>query len=331
MPTTNAWVNFSKKSKMIWSELDSIIEANSSFLLSSHVGLDGDCIGSQLALYWYLATLGKNVTVYDHDTLPGKFAFLVNSGVLTATRPSGPFDVVVVLDCSNPSRLGWEKPSDMSRVVVNIDHHRDNVLFGVLNIVKPDGAATAQLLYDYFATKNVAYPPHVAESLYAAVMTDTGAFRFSNTNGAILRMCADLCDRGANPSAIYDRVYASFSASGQLLQAKIWSSLAFYDNGKICSMEMPYALIKELGATYGDSEGMADLTVLGAGVEVGMLIKYNDKETHFSLRSKGRVDVGRIAASIQGGGGHSSAAGCTMVLPYAEAKARMLEIIKKEL
>lgn len=327
----NAWVTFSKKFKMIWSELDSIVQANTSFIISSHSGLDGDSIGSQLSLYWYLTSLDKRVVIYNRDALPHKFAFLTNSGVFSCERPRGPFDVIVVLDCSNPSRLGWDKPSDMSNTIVNIDHHRDNARFGVLDIVRPDAAATGQILFDYFTYKKLQYPPHVAESLYAAVMTDTGAFRFSNTNGEILRLAAALCDRGANPSAIYGKVYDSFSSNGLLLQSKIWASLAFYNNGAVCSMEMPYDLIKDLGATYGDSEGMADMTVKGANVEVGMLIKYNEKETHFSLRSKGRVDVGRIAQSIPGGGGHSSAAGCTMVAPLSEAKPKMLALIEKEL
>jgi phosphoesterase RecJ-like protein len=316
---------------MIWSELDSIIETNSTFLLSSHMGLDGDCVGSQLAMYWYLTSLGKKAVVYNNDPLPDKFKFLTNAGVLSNERPQGPFDVLVVLDCSNPSRLGWTGWKEMGTTVINIDHHRDNVLFGAVNIVKKDSAATGQIIYELFTQKKLAYPPYVAEALYTAVMTDTGAFRFSNTNGDILRICADLCDHGANSSEIYAKVYASFSANGLLLQSKIWSTLTFYNGGSICSMEMPYSLIKQIGANYGDSEGMADLTITGVGVEVGMLIKYNETETHFSLRSKSRIDIGRIAQSVPGGGGHSCAAGCTMYLPYDKAKKLMLEMIIREL
>jgi len=308
-----------------------VIDRNASFLISSHVGIDGDCIGSQLAMYWYLTSLGKRAVLYNNNKLPTKFRFMENSHVLTIDRPAEKFDVAVILDCSNPSRLGWTGLRDLCGYVVNIDHHRDNVLFGDINFVKKGGAATGQIIYDYFSDQKIAYPAHVAESLYTAIMTDTGAFRFSNTNGTILRMSADLSDRGADCSKIYERVYASFSAQGLMLQSKIWSTLTFYENGAICSMEMPYSLIDDVGATYGDSEGMADLTIIGSDVRVGMLIKYDEKETHFSLRSKGQIDVGKIAQSIQGGGGHSSAAGCTMVMPYAEAKAIMLDIIKKEL
>jgi phosphoesterase RecJ-like protein len=320
------------RSAATWADLDSVFERNSSFLISSHVGIDGDCIGSQLAVYWYLAaSLGKRVVLFNHDALPEKFTFLENSQFLTSDRPAGQFDVGVILDCSNPSRLGWNGLRDLCTHIVNLDHHRDNVLFGDSNIVTKGGAATGQIIYDYFQDRTISYPAHVAESLYTAIMTDTGAFRFSNTTGAILRMCADLSDRGADCSKIYEKVYASFSQRGLLLQSRIWSTMTFYEGGAICSMEMPYKLIDELGATYGDSEGMADLTIMGSDVQVGVLIKYDETQTHFSLRSKGRVDVGRIAQSIQGGGGHSSAAGCTMPMPCAQAKPLMLDIIKKEL
>jgi phosphoesterase RecJ-like protein len=316
---------------MIWSELSSVIANNHSFLISSHMSIDGDCAGSELAMYWYLTSLSKKVAVYNHDSLPPKFSFLHDAAVLTQEKPEGPFDVLMVLDCSNPKRLGWEGVETAASVIVNIDHHRDNVNFGRINVVRSNASATGQIIYDYFSHIKADFPASVAEALYTAILTDTGGFRFSNTNGAVLAICADLSNRGAQCAGIYEKVYTSFTPNGLLLQARIWSTLTFYRAGTICTMEMPYTLIEELGATYGDSEGMADLTIMATGVEVGMLIKYNPTQTHFSLRSTGRVDVGKIAKTIEGGGGHSSAAGCTMSRPFTEAKPAMLEILSREL
>jgi Exopolyphosphatase-related proteins len=316
---------------MIWSELTESISNNHSFLISSHASLDGDCVGSELAMCWYLRSLSKKAMVFNAEAVLQKFAFLHDSSILTNEKPEGPFDVLMVLDCSNPKRLGWEGPEGMAKLVVNIDHHRDNTSFGHVNIVRSDVSATGQIIYDYFSHLKLDFPASVAEALYAAILTDTGGFRFSNTTGTVLKICADLCDRGADPSAIYDKVYASFSPQGMMLQSRIWSTLAFHRNATICTMEMPYDIIEQVGATYGDSEGMADLTIIAAGVDVGILMKYSPTQTHFSLRSKGRIDVGKIAKRIEGGGGHSSAAGCTMSLPLAEAKPKMLDIIAKEL
>ena len=316
---------------MIWSELSSLVHNNTSFLISSHMSLDGDSIGSELAMLWYLRSLSKKVVVYNFESVPQKLRFLLDSDLIIKEKPSGRFDVFFVLDCSNPKRLGWEGHETFAPIIVNIDHHRDNVNFGHLNLVRDNASATGQIIYDYFSYLHLDFPASVAEALYTAIMTDTGGFRFSNTNGTILKICADLSDRGASCSKIYNNVYTSFSPSGLMLQARIWSTLTFYRGGTICSMEMPYSLIEEVGATYGDSEGMADLTIIAAGVEVGMLIKYNQTQTHFSLRSTGRIDVGKIAKSIEEGGGHSSAAGCTMSLPISEAKPKMLEILYRAL
>ena len=94
---------------------------------------------------------------------------------------------------------------------------------------------------------------------------------------------------------------------------------------------MPFSLVDELGAQFSDSEGMSDHTSTAEGVYVGMLVKHNENQTHFSLRSKGKIDVGKIAQMIPGGGGHSNAAGCTINLPYTQALEKMLSIIEKEL
>jgi phosphoesterase RecJ-like protein len=316
---------------MIWNKLSAIIEENQSFLISSHVSPDGDCIGSQLAMYWYLTSLGKDAAIYNIDAVPHKFCFLHNADAISSVRPQKGFDVLMVLDSSNPDRLGWKKCEDMAPVIVNIDHHEDNTRFADVNIIDSAVSATGQILYRFFIASGIEFPGHIAQSLYAAIITDTGGFRFSNTNGAVLRVCAELSDKGAMCDEVYKHVYASDSPGGMLLKARIWSTLAFHLDSRVCTMEMPIRLIKEIGAEYGDSEGMADCTITAEGVQVGMLIKYREGETHFSLRSTGSIDVGAIARSIAGGGGHMNAAGCTLYMPLDKAKKHMLNILGSKL
>lgn len=315
---------------MTWSELTQILNANTTFLVSSHVNPDGDCIGSQLAIAWYLESLGKKVTIYDRDPVPYKFAFLKGSDKISTRKPEGPFDALVVIDASNPDRLGWEGSSSIARTIVNIDHHRDNTRFGACNIVQ-SASASGQILFWLFEEAGVKYPPHVAEALYLAIMTDTGGFRFSNTTADVLRVCAILADRGAEPARIYERAYASSSRNGLMLHSRIWPTLTFHLEGRLCTMELPLQLIEELGASYGDSEGLADLTITAEDVQVGMFIKHTPKLTHFSLRSKNHIDVGRMARRVPGGGGHVNAAGCTIDEPIALALPKMLDIIREEL
>jgi phosphoesterase RecJ-like protein len=316
---------------MTWNSLRSLIEKNDSFLLSSHLSLDGDCVGSQLAFYWYLTSLGKKAFMYNHDPVPPKFMFLQGAEAMRTELPDTRIDVLAVLDCSNLSRLGWDTGKFAGGPIINIDHHRDNNAFGTVNIVDVGAAATGEIITRLFDTAGVAYPPAVAEALYTAVLTDTGGFRFPNTNSKVLHLCANLAEKGAMPPAIYEKAYASHSQAGLLLQSRIWSSLKFYFGGRVCCLEMPMAILADLGALYSDSEGMVDITTTASGVQVGIMTKYTDTETHFSLRSKGAVDVGRIAQQIKGGGGHSSAAGCTLQLPLDRALAAMLAIVEQEL
>jgi bifunctional oligoribonuclease and PAP phosphatase NrnA len=316
---------------MTWSDLSNFIERHQSFLIASHLSLDGDCVGSQLAFYWYLTSLGKTVYIYNQDPVPAKFAFLANAGRISTEFPATGFEALAVLDCSNLRRAGGKVEQLGAFPAINVDHHRDNTRFGVVNFVDPKAAATGEILYRFFSESGIDFPPEVAEALYTAILTDTGGFRFPNTTNRVLRICADLADRGADPAKVYERVYASHSRTGLLLQSRIWSTLKFHLDGKVCSMEMPMALLAELGAPYSDSEGMADHTITAADVEVGILTKYTETETHFSLRSRGRVDVGKIAQQIKDGGGHSSAAGCTVYSPFPQAFERMLRIIEQAL
>lgn len=316
---------------MTWSNLLEIIHTNNDFLLSTHINSDGDSICSELALYWYLVSLGKEVVMFNKDPVPDKFTFLTYADAIQNTLPARNFDVFVMLDSSNPSRLGWSDFSAVAPVSINIDHHKDNTREATNNIVDENAAATSQILYSFFKETNTRYPRHIAEILYAGILTDTGGFQFSNTNSQVLSICADLAAQGANCSEIYRKIYTIFSPQALLLRAKVWNSLTFYYNNRICSLEMPAGLIDEIGANYGDVEGMSDQALTAQGVEVGMFIKYGEAFTHFSLRSMGSVDVGKIAQMIPGGGGHTCAAGCTITLPIAQAKEKMLELIKKEL
>lgn len=316
---------------MIWSDLVSIIEKNSTFLISSHVNPDGDSICSQLSLYWYINSLGKTAVIYNHDPVPAKFKFLKNSDIITTIKPQNTFDVFIILDASNPSRLGWEGHEKIASSIINIDHHRDNSKVGNVNIVNHTASATSEILYNFFTDMSIVYPLYVVEALYAGILTDTGGFQFSNTNSNVLNICANLAQKGANCSDIYRNIFTSFSLAGLILRAKIWSTLTFYNNKTICSLEMSQSLLEESDANSGDIEGMSDQALTASGLEVGIFIKYAKSYTHFSLRSSGKIDVGKIAQSIPGGGGHTCAAGCTINIPLEQAKKKLIEIITKEL
>jgi phosphoesterase RecJ-like protein len=139
---------------MIWTDLNQLISENHTFCISAHVSHDADNVGSQLALYWYLKSLGKSVTIYNTDLLPKKFRFFVNSDKIESVKPSEKFDVIAVLDSSNMGRTSWDDIENCADSFINIDHHRDNSLFGTVNAVDIAAAATCQIIYRFFAENN---------------------------------------------------------------------------------------------------------------------------------------------------------------------------------
>ncbi len=310
------------------------IDENRSFLITSHVNPDGDSIGSMLALDWIIRSRGRESRVCNTDGVPEKFSFLENSDLFTPPPDSGAFDVLIIIDSSNPDRVGWDTGKIDVKSVINIDHHRDNSEFGDINIVDPRASASCQILFQVLSAEGIDMGRPLVDYLYTGILSDTGGFRFSNTTQDILRVCADLMDHGVDHQKIYNSIYSSLSANGLLLRARIWSTLHFYASNTVACIEMPESAIEETGATYSDAEGMVDMLLTSKDVKIGVFMKYSDKEAHFSLRSSAAenpVDVGRIAKSVPGGGGHTCAAGCTIPLPRNKAKHKILQIIEDEL
>ncbi len=317
---------------MIWTDLSNLIAESNSFLICSHVSHDADNIGSQLSFYWYLKSLGKDVEIFNVDVVPRKFNFYTNIDQVSNTEPNRRFDVFVLLDSSNLSRSGWDKAATIADKIIDIDHHRDNNLFGTVSCVDTTAAATCQIVYRFFKENNIDFPEYVAEALYGGILADTGGFQFDNTSPEIFEIAADLSRRGVSTAKVYKKLYASNSIAGLTVRSIVWSTLKFYENNRVGIMVLEEGLLEKYGADRGDLEGMSDMAMTAEGVEVGIFAKPIGNEIRFSLRSVGTVDVGMIAASFSGGGGHKAASGCTSVdLSLEQAVDALLTLIRAEL
>lgn len=311
---------------MTWTKLTDTIAQNHTFILSSHINPDGDCISALLSLHWYLTTLGKEAIIYLTYPVPSKFHYLKNVNSITDKKPQGTFDVFVIADASCPKRLGWDT-DDIAPTTINIDHHRDNYNGGDVNIVDHNAAATCHILYRFFTENNITYPLHVAEALCTGIFADTGGLRFSNTTSEILEIAASLSRQGVDTSVLHRSLYSSYSTEGLLLRSKAWSTLHYFHNNKIGVMQVDITDVAALGDNYGDMEGLSDAALGSVETEVGIFIKHSPMKTHFSLRSKGMIDVGAVAQLIPGGGGHNCAAGCTILLPIEQAKQKLIDLL----
>lgn len=307
-------------------DIITLIDRLEVFLITSHVRLDGDALGSELALYHMLKGMGKDVLVYNQDESPGNYRFLPGSENIVHGLPLlDRFEAVFVLDCSEMGRLGEEASRIASLAhIVNIDHHVSNGHFGTVSYIDTHASSTAELLYRLMHMMGVEITCEIATNLYAAILTDTGGFRYRNTSKDTLLIASHLVERGANPQWISEHIYESNPPAKIALLAKVLETLSFALGGRVGYMVVTRDTLKETGALEEHTEGFVEIPRSIRGVDVSLLFnEVSDNSFKLSLRSKGNVDVERVA-KVFGGGGHLNAAACTIEGDLETVKDRIL-------
>jgi bifunctional oligoribonuclease and PAP phosphatase NrnA len=300
------------------SELQAVVDAirgHERFLLTTHENPDGDALGSLLAAKIAFDLLGKDSVMVLHGDapLPGEYRFMP----LAELQRRWPHDVservLVALDCANESRIA--DPEVLGRVPLSIDldHHHDNSRFGDLNLVVPDASSTGEVLRDLFHELDVELTPEIAESLYIALVTDTGRFQYTNTTPKALRLAAELVEAGANVHRIFQGVYESVQFAKLKLLARALERAQVYEGGRIVVSFLLRTDFHDVGAAEPYSEGIIDYLRAVEGADMAVLIREPPREggptRRVSLRaSVDELDVSAIARK-SGGGGHRQAAG----------------------
>jgi phosphoesterase RecJ-like protein len=309
--------------------LNKTIEKNRTFVILSHTKPDGDAVGSELALCKHLKGRKKKVECFSDD-IPKIYSFLDGiRKIKPLDNLPGECDICIILDSSNLERCAVEKLPNYN-ILVNIDHHRDNTYFGDINIIDPSAASTANILFRFFKHIKTDLNKSIAESLYAAIITDTGRFSYANTDLETFLIVADLVKHGASPQKITDKIYKNYSLRNAFIYSKVLSSLRSYNEGELLTIELPFEVIKREGIQSHETEGFMDYIQGIEGHEIALFFKEFEKDVvRISLRSKGRIDVQEIA-SQHNGGGHKFAAGCTINNDFEQAKKIIInESLKK--
>jgi bifunctional oligoribonuclease and PAP phosphatase NrnA len=311
------------------------ITENEHFLVVNHVNPDGDATGSLLAMGWLLKQLGKQVTLVNEGTTPDKFMFLPGATGIEnadAVKEVPSHDVVITCDCADFSRVGRvEDWFAEGYCLLNIDHHPTNDLFGTVNLVRVDAAATAEVIFDLIQHMEVELTQELATCLYTGLLTDTGGFRYSNTTPHVMQAASSLLSHGVAPGAIAERVLEAITKPHLELLKRALQTLEFTDEDQVASMTVTLADMRETGAAGEDTEGLVNYARNVEGVEVGILYKeVPDGKIKVSMRSRSQVDVAAIATAF-GGGGHVRASGCTIHGSIEEAKKRVEEKVSEAL
>ncbi len=290
-----------------------IMDESNNIVILSHAAPDGDSLGSSLALYNYLLERDKQVTVIVDDEVPHIYKFLKGADQIEKVGYNDDFDLAVVVDSSDPERLGKTDRYLADKKIINIDHHISNSKFGTYNIIDSKSSATAEIVYEIFENQNIEMSRAIAECLYVGIVTDTGQFQYSNTTSKTHRITESLINKGVEPAQIFKLVYQNNTKGKTKLIANAINSLEFYCEDRISSMVLTKEDYLSVGATDEDTEGIINFGRDIISVELALLFKEStDNKVKVSFRSKNKIDVNILAGEF-GGGGHKSAAGATII------------------
>lgn len=316
-------------------QLNSIIESAQKIMVISHMDPDGDSLGTTLAFGAYLKSLGKEVYMLRDGEIPHKYHFIAHlKEVIDASncKKEIAIDTAVILECPNVERIGVaSKCVDENVRIINIDHHRDNDIFGEINWINTSASSVGEMAYEYFERVGFDFDKAVAEQLFVAIMTDTGRFRYGSTSGRTMEIAGKLIDKGINPQKITDSVYYNMKPSTMTLTGKVLNNIKFLSDNRGCILSLDLKSLQETGADMTEADGFVDFTLFSKGVQVGAFVKeLSESRTKVSLRSKDSINVAEIAARY-GGGGHFNAAGFSLELNINDAIEKVTDLLNEVL
>jgi phosphoesterase RecJ-like protein len=316
-------------------KLLSFLRKKNKFFIATHINPEADAIGSALSLSMALETLGKEIALFDKDTIPESYSFLpgherfINSipPLITLHSP------LILLDCNSLKRAGLEGLSFRHSAV--IDHHEPAPLcgarpgteedFGNIRWIEPKAAATGLMVFYLIKELGLKITSEIAINLYSAIAVDTGTFRYSNTTPEVLRVGAELIEAGASPACISNNLYETWSEGRFALLIMALNTLEIRDN--IAITVVTKGMYKKTGAGPEDTEYFSSFPRMMKDIKMSAFFREIGSNCwKVSLRSRGDINVARIAALFKGGG-HKNASGYEIKASLESAKEALLRAV----
>ncbi len=309
---------------------DRLTEAEN-ILLFPHIGIDGDAVGSCCALIWALRKMGKNAYALYEEDMPGNLRFLTDDPEGRPCFTSDPdiisdtdLDVAMAVDCGEFKRFpAYREKFLKAPVKLVLDHHGSSVAepIGDWNMIDPDAAAAGVLMYDLLKLLDGAVPDsYIGECLYAAIVTDTGRFQYSNTNKACWDIMSDLSGWGCDFSRASTELYESKREEQVRVTAYAINKMTVSGDGRWAVTALSREELDSMGVRAGETDEIVGEMRSVKGVEVSVFLREVEHNViRVSYRSKYFADVSRLA-SLHGGGGHMRAAGATLYMSLSEAE-----------
>lgn len=303
-----------------------------SIIILTHEMPDGDAIGSSLAMYNGLKSLGKDVEVVMSNNSK-VFDFLPGANEIKEEGTKSVYDLAIALDCGDIKRLnGYTEYFENANSRIEIDHHGINTMFADYNFVNPAAPACAQILITVLEHLGIEITKEIGTCLLTGIITDTGGFKYQGVSAETFEFVAQLINNGVNVPSIYKRVLQVISKNRFELRKIAMNRLEFLEDGKIAFTYILKSDEESLNAESDAHEGIVEMGRDVEGVEVSIFLRENNDRDGFkiSLRSNDYVNVADICVLFNGGG-HIRAAGGNIKLSLEEAKQRIVDECKKYL
>ena len=306
---------------MTRAEAAQFLQERDHFCILTHRRPDGDTLGTAATLCRGLRQLGKTAHVLENPEVTAKYLPLMAGLTKTA---AGEDDILVCVDVASASMLPAVFAHLKERISLRIDHHGTAESFTPRELVEPKAGACGEIVYEILRQLNVSLDPEMAESLYTAVSTDTGCFRYGNTTAHSLRVAADCVEAGADTARLNRELFDTNSYARLRIQGWITENTKFFRDGKLALVALPLKVEKQLGATEDDMENISGFPRSIEGVCMAATLRETPEGgVKISVRAIPGYDAAAVCAAF-GGGGHKGAAGASLNKPLEEA-ARIVE------
>ncbi len=322
-----------KKIAMKINEIINKIKLFKKIAITFHTSADGDSLGSALALLIGLRKLNKEVYIISKEVIPQTFLFLPFSNEINGetSEPLKDTECVIVLDCGDFKRINANLTLENRKFeLINMDHHLSNDLYGDLNFVDTSASAVAEIVHEVLRLLDVKLDRAISTCLYTSLLTDTGSFRHSNTTAVTHGIAGELINTGIDFSNIHRIIFENKKFEKIKFYGEVINNMTTELDGKVCIMYISKNVLEKYNLVSSDT---SDVITFGASidtVEVTALIKEAENGVKVSLRSKSLVDVSKIAEGFNGGG-HIRASGFFTEGSFDDTKAKLMEILEKEL
>ena len=313
--------------QIVLSQVVELIENKNKFGITTHIKPDGDGVGSSLGLCWLLQSLGKSAEVIVRGDIPPSYRSLPGADTIRDVEQlDGEYDAIFIIECSDLERPGIKGLEN--QFTVNIDHHATSAHFGTINWIDSTASAVGEMIYNLCKAIGGRVTREIAECVYMALVTDTGSFHFSNTTDRTLKVASELIKAGAKPADISEAVYNNYPWSRIELMRQVLSTVRRDESGQVATLRQTLAMRQTAAAVDGDNNGFVNIPLAAREVlAVIYMREVGPDQYRVSLRSKGDINVARVAEKF-GGGGHRNAAGLKIDGDWDEKEKELVQAVK---